>query len=152
MTGTKSNINKDNLQTQLRFDKSKNINNNKYYILKNDNKEKNIISLIDKDINNKIISADLSLKKRPTSCANKKYEGILYNNKIEKNKRIIMFTKQDKKIYLKTNDNKKKNINIDNKIENNDEKEKKINIENKVENNDEKYNKRIRRRKKKFRK
>ena len=118
LTGTKSNINKDNLQTQLRFDKSKNINNNKYYILKNDNKEKNIISLIDKDINNKIISADLSLKKRPTSCANKKYEGTLYNNKIEKNKRIIRFTKQDKKIYLKTNDNKKKNIN------------KKINLEN----------------------
>jgi len=118
LTGTKSNINKDNLQTQLRFDKSKNINNNKYYILKNENKEKNIISLIDKDISNKIISADLSLKKRPTSCANKKYEGILYNNKIEKNKRIIRFTKQDKKIYLKTNDNKKKNIN------------KKINLEN----------------------
>ena len=53
-----------------------------------------------------------NLKKRPTSCVNKKYEGIINNNnKIDINKKIIRFTKQDKKIYLKT---KKTKINLDN--------------------------------------
>ena len=42
-----------------------------------------------------------NFKKRPTSCINKKYEGIINNNKIDRNKKIIRFTKQDKKNIFK---------------------------------------------------
>ena len=51
------------------------------------------------------------LTKRPTSCVNKLYEGVINstsnNTKIERNKKVIRFSKQDKKIYLKTNNDKK---------------------------------------------
>ena len=50
------------------------------------------------------------LAKRPTSCVNKKYEGIMNNTntiQIERNKKVIRFSKQDKKIYLRTNTDKK---------------------------------------------
>ena len=76
-----------------------------------------------------------NLKKRPTSCVNKKYEGIINNNnKIDINKKIIRFTKQDKKIYLKTKKTKINLDNINNNISKNENEESKEDIKDKKDN------------------
>ena len=140
----KSNVNNDSINYFLSKSKTKSISkynsnflelNNKYSKLngtktnKNQiyklNKEKNSINFSVNNLENCILKSS-GLMKRPTSCVNKKHEGInnnnnnSSNNKIERNKKIIRFTKQDKKIYLKTNNDKNSN-NI---------KKAKINIEN----------------------
>ena len=102
------------LQSQLNGTKT---NKNKLYMI---NKEQEGLRIFDKNKdNNNILFKGIALTKRPTSCVNKNYEGINNNNKLEKNKKIIRFTKQDKKIYLKTNKGKidelkKAQINLDN--------------------------------------
>ena len=83
-------------------------NKNKLYKLKKGQDS------FDFNINNKekiYLFKNSTLSKRPTSCVNKNYEGIINstsnNTKIERNKKVIRFSKQDKKIYLKTNNDKK---------------------------------------------
>ena len=90
-------------------------NKNKLYKLK-----KNQDSIDFSNKNEKIyLYKNSAMTKRATSCVNKKYEGIINHtnninhtsniNKIERNKKVIRFIKQDKKIYLKTNNDKKTN-------------------------------------------
>ena len=90
-------------------------NKNKLYKLK-----KNQDSIDFSKKNEKIyLYKNSAMTKRATSCVNKKYEGIINHtnninhtsniNKIERNKKVIRFIKQDKKIYLKTNNDKKTN-------------------------------------------
>ena len=90
-------------------------NKNKLYKLK-----KNQGSIDFSNKNEKIyLYKNSAMTKRATSCVNKKYEGIINHtnninhtsniNKIERNKKVIRFIKQDKKIYLKTNNDKKTN-------------------------------------------
>ena len=124
----KSNVNNDSINYFLSKPKTKSISkyssnflelNNKYNKLNctktNKNqiykmgKEKNSINFSVNNLENCILKSS-GLIKRPTSCVNKNHEGINNSsNKIERNKKIIRFTKQDKKIYLKKNNDKNSN-------------------------------------------
>ena len=75
-------------------------NKNKLYIMK---KEKEGLIILSKNKDNSLKNSGFTI--RPSSCVNKNHEGILSTNK-----RIIRFTKQDKKIYLKRNNEKKNEI------------------------------------------
>ena len=88
-------------------------NNNNFYILKNNiiNNNAHKISFTNRE-NSLIFNDSRSKIKRPSSCANKKSENIIYDTKNPKNYKIMKFAKQGKKIYLKTNS--KTNINLDN--------------------------------------
>ena len=86
-----------NIRNKLNGAKS---NKNKLYIMK---KEKEGLIILSKNKDNSLKKSGFTI--RPSSCVNKNHEGILSTNK-----RIIRFTKQDKKIYLKKNNEKKNEI------------------------------------------
>ena len=141
LSNHKSNI--FNLQNKLGGSKT---NKNRLYMI---NKEREGINLFEKNKEKNNIYKNIGFTKRPISCANKRYEGMMTNIKIERNKKIIRFTKQNKKIYLKTNnekkdEGKKAKINIENinnlgiNLEQNIKKE---NEESKENNNENKTNK-----------
>ena len=110
----KNNSNIFNLQKQLNGAKT---NKNKFYLIK---KEEDEFSFFDKNKEKNEIFKNISMKRRPTSYMNKKYKGILSNDKLKKkDNNLINFSRQDKKIYLKTNNEKKIDL-----------KKKKINLEN----------------------
>ena len=85
---SKHNSNIFSLQKKLNGAKT---NKNKLYIVK---KEKEGLIIFDNRDNSNILK-NSGFTIRPSSCVNKSHEGIISNNK-----RIIRFTKQDKKIYL----------------------------------------------------
>ena len=110
----KNNSNIFNLQKQLNGAKT---NKNKFYLIK---KEEDEFSFFDKNKEKNEIFKNISMKRRPTSYMNKKYKAIVGNDKLKKkDNNLINFSRQDKKIYLKTNNEKKidlmkKKINLEN--------------------------------------
>ena len=132
---SKHNSNIFNIQNNLNGTKTI---KNKFYMMK---KEREEIGLFGKNKENNYIFKGSGLTKRPTSYVNKKHESLLNNSK-----RTINFSKQDKKIYLKTNNEKKNEIkktkinldyinnmgiNLDRSIKNENEETKENKIDNK---------------------
>jgi len=141
----KNNSNLFNLQNQINGART---NKNRFYLIKKKTEEEYLSFDKNKEDNDSLKNSES--KRRPTSYM-KKYKGILNGNQLNKNNNnLITFSRQDKKIYLKTNnekkfDIKKKKINLDNINNirvNLDKNYKSQNEETKENKNDNKKNKR----------